>query len=131
MSRIIFMEINNFSARITKIRSVMGLNQSEMAKSLGVSQGFLSDVEKGKKIPGSDFLISLKKYCNVSIDWLITGNGNMFDNIPEKNATLLIVDIVNLLSELGEDVQKELLRKLKREKLLSDLLEREKNRGYC
>ena len=35
----------------THVRKKLGLVQKELAKKLGISQGYLSDIESGKKVP--------------------------------------------------------------------------------
>jgi len=64
--------------RIKELRKFFNFSQARFADNLKISQGFLSDVEKDKKIPGSSFLLSLLKYYGVNINWLLTGRGEMF-----------------------------------------------------
>ncbi|GAB2900682.1 hypothetical protein GCM10027046_32110 [Uliginosibacterium flavum] len=58
---------------------LMGLqvSQAEIAHRLGMSSGFVSDVVRGQKKPGSEFLFGLRTHFGVSIDWLLTGEGAM------------------------------------------------------
>ena len=53
------------------------LNQSEFARSLGVSAGFVSDIVRGQKKPGAEFLHAVRVTFGISIDWLLTGEGTM------------------------------------------------------
>lgn len=65
--------------RIKEVRVKNGLGMVEFAKKLGLkSSGFISEAEKGEKIPGGNVLISLKREFGISLDWLVTGqNGEM------------------------------------------------------
>jgi len=54
------------------------LNQKTLAERLGVSQGFLSSVINDQKVPGSEFLYTLKKLFGISSDWVLTGDGGMY-----------------------------------------------------
>ncbi len=64
--------------RVAQVLAVTGQKQGDMARRLGVSPGFFSDVVRGVKRPGIDFLCALRLACGVSVDWLLTGQGAMF-----------------------------------------------------
>jgi len=64
--------------RIKEVRSKLKLSQQELAAKLGISQGHLSEVERGMRKPGGEMLNALKHTFNVSLDWLFTGEGGMF-----------------------------------------------------
>ena len=60
-----------------RLRELRGfdLTQEEFAKELGISQSQLSKYERGVAGPPADILFFLKKRFRVSIDWLLTGEG--------------------------------------------------------
>lgn len=64
--------------RIAEIAVLENLNQKALAEKLGVSQGFLSSVINNQKIPGSEFLYTLKRVLGISADWVLTGEGSMY-----------------------------------------------------
>ena len=49
------------SAKIKAMRKILGMNQVKFADTLGISQGFLSDLEKGSKTPSKSLSLLLKK----------------------------------------------------------------------
>lgn len=61
--------------RLKKLRKEKGLSQKELASLLETSQGYISDIEKGIKKPGSDFLISLKRLLKVDLNWFLADEG--------------------------------------------------------
>ena len=63
--------------RLAQVLAYAGINQAELARRVGMSPGFLSDVIRGVKRPGSELLLALRKTCGVSIDWLLSGEGTM------------------------------------------------------
>lgn len=69
--------IEGLPRRFAHALSHTGLNQSEFARALGVSAGFVSDVVRGHKKPGTEFLYAVRATFGVSIDWLLTGEGNI------------------------------------------------------
>ena len=49
------------SAKIKEMRKALDMNQVKFADTLGISQGFLSDLEKGSKTPSKSLSLLLKK----------------------------------------------------------------------
>lgn len=68
------MERKTLGERLKEIREAKSLTLQEMAKALGISNGFLSEVERNKKMPGGNFFISLKREYKISLDVLL-GDG--------------------------------------------------------
>ena len=60
-----------------RLRELRGfeLTQEEFAEELGVSQSQLSKFERGVVAPPAEVLFFVKKRFEVSIDWLLTGEG--------------------------------------------------------
>jgi transcriptional regulator with XRE-family HTH domain len=60
-----------------RLRALRGfdLTQGELAKELGISQSQLSKYERGVAAPPADILFFIKQRFQVSIDWLLTGEG--------------------------------------------------------
>ncbi len=65
-----------FSDRIKQIREILGVSQSDFAKSLKISQSAMSEFENGARPPSKSFLISLKDF-GISLDWFFTGQGEI------------------------------------------------------
>ncbi len=64
--------------RLILMRKKLKLSQIALAKLLKCSQPNISDYEKGKvSVPISALQIISKTY-NINLNWLITGEGNMF-----------------------------------------------------
>ena len=57
--------VNKSGLKFKLKRESLGLTQSDFSKALGISQGYLSDVENGIKIP-SDTLLLLLGHINKS-----------------------------------------------------------------
>jgi transcriptional regulator with XRE-family HTH domain len=58
-----------------RIRELRGydLTQKEFAKQIGISQSYLSSMEKGKVEVGAAILLRVGEQCGKSIEWLLTG----------------------------------------------------------
>jgi len=63
--------------RIIQLRNKYDLTQKELGDKTGINRSYITNVETGKQFPSFDFLNRLLKTFNISLDWLITGNGQM------------------------------------------------------
>ena len=51
------------------------MNQEEFAQRIGVSQGYVSSMERGEKEIGIEILLKISRAYERSLEWLLTGNG--------------------------------------------------------
>jgi transcriptional regulator with XRE-family HTH domain len=60
-----------------RIRELRGfdITQDEFAKRIGISQSFLSTVERGHVEAGAEVLLAISKEFGKSLEWLLTGEG--------------------------------------------------------
>ncbi|MBA7713116.1 hypothetical protein ES703_122115 [subsurface metagenome] len=77
---------NNWSDRLREIRKFRGLNQESFAKQLGVGFRTYIRYEKGEREPSLSLLKSLAER-GISVQWLLTGNGNMNAPPPGGSGT--------------------------------------------
>lgn len=69
--------LDGLGARLALAILHLGISQSEFARRLGSSPGFVSDVVRGVKKPGAEFLFGVKQSFGISTDWLLSGVGTM------------------------------------------------------
>ncbi len=68
-----------FAQRLTSVRlAVDGRDRKAFAEDLGINAETLGGYERGDTLPDHWFLLDYKKRFSVNIDWLITGEGEMF-----------------------------------------------------
>jgi transcriptional regulator with XRE-family HTH domain len=60
-------------ARLKELRQ--GSSQAAFARKLGVSPSAIGQYERGEQLPGAAFLMAVSRHYNVSIDWLLFGEG--------------------------------------------------------
>jgi transcriptional regulator with XRE-family HTH domain len=60
-----------------RIRELRGfdMRQKEFARHIGISQNYLSTMERGKVQIGSEILLRMSREFGKSIEWLLTGEG--------------------------------------------------------
>jgi transcriptional regulator with XRE-family HTH domain len=58
-----------------RIRELRGfdITQKEFARRIGVSQGYLSSIERGKKEIGAEILLRISREFAKSLEWLLVG----------------------------------------------------------
>jgi transcriptional regulator with XRE-family HTH domain len=82
--------------RIKARRIDLGLNQEQLATKAGISKGFLSDLENGKRNVGAGTLLQIGAVLGSSLDYLMKGEGGAAKASGEK------FQIPNRLGELAE-----------------------------
>lgn len=64
----------NVGSRIRALREQQGLTLEHVASRVGMTKGFLSDVENGKRGISSENLLRLAQALGASVDFLLTGD---------------------------------------------------------
>ena len=77
----------DFPKRIESLLQALNMNQTALAKALGVSRGIISEFSSGAREPSKDFLFGISK-LGISIDWFLSGEGPMFLN-EKRNVSYL------------------------------------------
>lgn len=55
---------------LRKIRLEQNLTQEELAAAAGITRPYLSDIERGKKMPGGSVVLRLANVCGVPVEEL-------------------------------------------------------------
>lgn len=80
--------VEGVADRLKALRSELSVTQKKFAELLSCSQGKVSDYESGKlSVSNSDLSIIANSY-NVNLNWLITGEGEMFNNVRAREGAL-------------------------------------------
>ena len=61
----------DYTERLKKLREFEKLNQSELAKELGISQNTYSQYETGSRQPSLEMLVKLAEFYFVSTDYIL------------------------------------------------------------
>ena len=80
--------MDTINERFIELRKACKKNQSEFSKILGLSRSGVTAIETGQRKVTEKHLLMLSNWeeYNVNIDWLRTGNGEMF--LPTETDTL-------------------------------------------
>ena len=83
--------------RVKEIRKALGLTLDKFGEKLGVTKQTVSRIENGVNNLTDQMAISICREYNVNYDYLMAGDGEMFDNLPET-----ILDELCLQYDLDE-----------------------------
>ena len=75
--------------RVRSIRKQLGLNQTEFAARIGMTQGYITSIERGTRDVNSRLVKLICETYSVSENWLFTGDGDMF----QDNDHLLLANL--------------------------------------
>lgn len=116
-------EAATFGDRLAAAREAAGMNQKELAKRLGVKVKTLSAWENDVTEPRANRLQLISGLLNVSLGWLLTGEGEGVEAPDGEGA--LAADAQALLLELREvrgDISDAMKRLVKLEKAFRAIL---------
>lgn len=69
---------SDVNARFRDVRDALGMSNADVARGSGLTRAYISRIVNDQTNVGVDLLIFLAKQHGVSIDWLLTGKGPMF-----------------------------------------------------
>lgn len=93
--------------RIKKLRKELKLTQQEFSDKLHIKRNTLANYEIGRNEPIDAVVALICKTYNVNEEWLRSGEGNMFLELPEEDEEAAYV------SELLEDSDNDLYKLIK------------------
>ena len=112
-------EIATFGDRVAGAREVMGLSRQQLAERLGIKEETLSKWEEDRSEPRANKLQMLAGVLNVSMIWLMTGEGGGAPDVEDPGSGA--VSLQDVLSELRE-IRTEQVRLVERSKVLEKRL---------
>ena len=133
---------SSFQERLKLLIEKLGLSIKDFAKATGIPYRTVQYYLSGKTIPGADKLEKMCAKFGININWLLTGEGEMFikkekpepspkaqpeDLPPELQKALshpTIRHIALMLSEMPEEDIREILKRVEEKATLKKLLQK-------
>lgn len=84
-------EVCFLNVRIRELRKSLGLSGEKFGERIGIKKNTLSAIETGRNNVTDQMFKSICREFNVNEDWLRTGQGEMFNELPEEDEVALIV----------------------------------------
>lgn len=85
--------------RLKEVRKALGLNQTDFASYLGITQTAYSMIESGNRPLGDKYIKVICSTFNVSEKWFQTGAGEMFLSSPYEK------ELIEIFSRLTPETQ--------------------------
>lgn len=106
--------------RVKSVRSTLDLTLDKFGEKLGVKKAALSAIENGKRNLTEQMAKSICREYNVSYDYLIYGEGEMFDDLPQTVLDELCIqhhldDLDRTLIEMYLEMPEQIREYLKQE----------------
>lgn len=100
-----------FGDRLAAAREQAGLSQGDLAKRLGVKLNTLEAWEQDLKEPRANRLQMLSGMLNISLSWLLTGQGEgpegpLEDTPIEADINLLLTELRGLRAEMTQSADR-------------------------
>ena len=96
------MTAKEIGERIKKRRVELGLTQTDIKESTGISSGNMSDIERGNRFPSIPTLIQLCSILNCSSDYILTGSSPISEK-KGQDISVSISYLIELFSSLSND----------------------------
>ena len=76
--------------RLKELMKKLGLTQEKFARGIGVSQPTISDwINKPNVNPSIESLTKISNAFNINLNWLLTGEGSMYQELEEVDGSVL------------------------------------------
>jgi len=95
--------------RLALARKTLKLTQREFAEKISVTTGFIASMELGDRKVNPRIMKLISSMFNVNLQWLETGDGEMFYNDTEQE----IEEIISLYKRLNPFFKKFIIRQLR------------------
>ena len=95
--------------RFALVRKTLQLTQRELAQKISVATGFIASMEIGDRRVNPRIMKLVSSLFNVSLQWLETGEGEMFYADTERD----IEEIISLYKQLHPFFKKFIMRQLR------------------
>jgi len=96
--------------RIKKLRSQMGVSQQQFSKRIFISQSHLAEIELGNQGVNDKIIHLISMEFNVNKNWLMHGEGDIFNS---EKPDIRLETVVDIYKQLDDELQEYLLSQAK------------------
>lgn len=97
--------------RLKKLRKTLDLTQQAFADKIGMKQNTIAQYEMGRTVPSDAIIFSICREFNVNENWLRTGEGEMFIEVPRDDQIASFIG--NVLKSEDDSFKKRFIAMLK------------------
>ena len=96
--------------RIKRLRSQLGISQQLFSKRIFISQSHLADIESGNQGVNDKIIHLISMEFNVGKNWLMNGEGDMFNS---EKPDIRLETVIDIYKQLDDELQEYLLSQAK------------------
>ncbi len=100
-------DYDNLGPKIKKLRIEMDFTQAQVAEALGVTPGYISNVENGRTAMSLRILIYYARLMNISLDSLVGRIDSDYQNTALDN------ELLDIIRQMSTDNKEKLIQTLK------------------
>ena len=100
------MEIENIGKRIRKRRNELKLTMEQLAEKIGLTTGYVGNIERGESVPSIDTLVRIANSLSVNMDYLCQ---DVIAVSGEETHNYAISQIISKMQKMSENKQMALL----------------------
>jgi transcriptional regulator with XRE-family HTH domain len=100
--------------RLKTIRKTLNLTQKSFAKSIFISTSYYANIESGQRQVFEKIIDSVCKVYNTNKDWVLTGQGEIFNTKPPDVRLQELIDIYKRLNPHFQEYIIEHIRNLEK-----------------
>ena len=100
--------------RIKLLRETLDISQREFCKLLSLSGGYIANIEANLREPNERLIKLIVSEFSVNEDWLLAGDGQMFDIKVKDERSSRLLSLFNNLPKKYQDVVFDLIYSLRK-----------------
>jgi len=105
---------NGVSQRIKHLRETLDISQREFCKLLSLSGGYIANIEAKLREPNERLIKLIVSEFNVNENWLLTGNGEIFNIKVKDERSSRLLSLFNDLPRKYQDVVFDVIASLRK-----------------
>lgn len=114
----------NTGSRLREALASLGFSIKDAAESAGIPYRSMQNYLRGEREPGAEALKLISEQLGISVDWLLTGEGEMRKGASSPNSVELTPQesaLLELFKQLDSKGQREICQDAEEKKRIADL----------
>lgn len=96
----------SINERLKQVIESKNLNIKEFSELSGIPYRSVQNYLRNEREPNVETLTKLKEMMNININWLLTGEGEMFQGLPSDELAEKEQALINHYRQMSSDVQR-------------------------
>ena len=98
--------MNPVNKRIKQVRTVLNMTQKDFSQKICIGQSSLGEIETGVRNVNGRIIQLVSSLFNINKEWILTGNGDMFN---KEKSDIRLEHLIEIFKQLDEPLQNYLI----------------------